>query len=108
MEIHILIADMPDAILFEVKDFLKKEKNNLKQDTENKFKGGLLFPQTHSFRPLDNNLSIPSFHKSSHGRKAGKPAKIPAPVRDFVVPTEINVIPHKVYPTQIYYCFGKI
>ena len=85
---------MPDTILFEIKDFMQKEKDNLKQD--NKFK---LFPQTHSFRPLDNNPSIPSFQKSSHMRKAGKPAIISAPARDFVVPTEINVIPHKVYPT---------
>ena len=91
---------MPDTILFEIKDFTQKEKNNLKHDyTENKFKGGLLFPQTHSFRPLDNNPSIPSFQKAFHGKKADKPAKISAPARDFVVPTEINVTPHKVYPT---------
>ena len=91
---------MPDTILFEIKDFMQKEKHNLKQDNENKFKGGLLFPQTHSFRPLDNNPSVPSFQQLSHGKKAGKADKMSAPVRDFiVVPNEINATPHKVYPT---------
>ena len=91
---------MPDTILFEIKDYVHKEKNNLKQD-DNKPKGGILFPQTHSFRPLDSNPSLRTSKQLSSNRKVGKTLKISAPVapaRDFVLPNEVSVTPQKVIP----------
>ena len=95
---------MHGTVLFEIKDFVYKDNNNLKQD-ENKFNGGILFPNTHGFRPLDSNPSLRTYQPSEK-RKAGKTVKFSAPVRDIVLPNEVNVTPYKViqnpeYPTSI-------